>query len=450
VTLTPVIWALVFCGAVVLAADLEELPLPPPVSDADYPPRDPAVEELGRLLFFDKILSGNRNISCATCHHPMAATGDGLSLPCGEGGRGLGVTRDTGIGIDVIHERVPRNAPHIYNLGAYEFTRMFHDGRLETMPSHPSGFFSPAGDDLPSGLTTPLAAQAMFPVTSGAEMAGQAGENAVANAAAVEDLPTVWMLLAHRLRAIPAYVDLFIDAFPDVSEAADITFVHAANAIGAFEATAGRADQSPFDRWLRGDTGAMSPRQLHGMSLFYGEMGCADCHSGPFQTDHEFYSIGIPQVGPGKGDDPPDKRTGGRHDFGRERVTGIRTDRMKFRTPTLRNVAITGPWGHDGAYDDLELMVRHHFRPRWHLQNYDPEQMAVPSRGDLDAVDLIVMNDPPSVGLINSCIELPGRSVGDHEIDLIMEFLHALTDPRSLDSRHLVPAEVPSGLPVFD
>ena len=85
-----------------------------PVSDTDFYAEglpDPAKVELGRKLFFDKILSGNLNTSCATCHHSLADTGDGLSLPVGEGGQGLGVTRDTGFGVDEIDERVPRNAP---------------------------------------------------------------------------------------------------------------------------------------------------------------------------------------------------------------------------------------------------------------------------------------------------------------------------------------------------
>jgi cytochrome c peroxidase len=440
-----------FCGGVVHATtDIPDLPLPPPVTDADYPPRDVALEELGRLLFFDKILSGNRNISCATCHHPMAMTGDGLSLPSGEGGRGLGVTRDAGAGASRIHERVPRNAPHVFNLGAIEFTRMFHDGRVEVMASHRSGYRSPAGDDLPRGLISPLAVQAMFPVTSPAEMAGQHGENPVADAAADGNLPRLWALLANRVQAIPEYVDLFKAAFVDVRRTDDITFVHVANAIAAFEAAAWRADGSPFDAYLRGDEGAMTPRQLEGMALFYGAMGCVDCHAGPFQTDHDFHAIGVPQIGPGKGDDPPDGRTGGRHDFGREQVTHVRTDRMKFRTPTLRNVVLTGPWGHDGAYDDLETMVRHHLRPRWHLQNYDASQMVVPSRPDLDDIDMVVMHDPPSVGLIQSCIEVPGRAVPDEQVELLLEFLQALTDPRSLDMRADVPRSVPSGLPMYD
>ena len=88
--------------------------IPRAATDADFVDDgtpDPAKFLLGQMLFFDKIISGNRNISCATCHHAMADTGDGLSLPVGEGGLGLGVTRDTGSGPDAIHERVPRNAP---------------------------------------------------------------------------------------------------------------------------------------------------------------------------------------------------------------------------------------------------------------------------------------------------------------------------------------------------
>ncbi len=217
-----------------------EARLPDPPVDVDFYDNgapDPAKVELGRLLFFDKVLSGNLNISCASCHHSLTDTGDGLSLPVGEGGRGLGVTRDTGVGRDAVHERVPRNAPPVFNLGAREFRRMFHDGRVEVDPSHRSGFRSPAGDDLPAGLDNVLAVQAMFPVTSGAEMAGQAGENPVADAAASGDLTGphgVWAQLAERLRGIDEYAERFTRAY-GLSGPADITFVHAANAIAAFE-----------------------------------------------------------------------------------------------------------------------------------------------------------------------------------------------------------------------
>ena len=149
--------ALLLAAAPGRAAEIE------PVVDADYykSGRFPAAQvELGRLLFFDKILSGNRNIACATCHHPKHATADGLALGIGEGGVGLG--------------RIPRNSPSLANLGAKEFSRLFHDGRVEADPKGPwaSGFWTPAGGQLPEGLDNALAAQAMFPVTSDVEMAG--------------------------------------------------------------------------------------------------------------------------------------------------------------------------------------------------------------------------------------------------------------------------------------
>jgi cytochrome c peroxidase len=341
-----------------------KIKLPRPASNRDFYDNgapDAAKVELGKVLFFDKLLSGNRNTSCATCHHSLTDTGDGLSLSVGEGGRGLGVTRDTGTDADAIHERVPRNAPPVFNLGAREFWRMFDDGRVELDPSQPSGFASPAGDDLPDGLDNVLAVQAMFPVTSTTEMAGQAGENTIADAAEPGNLAGpggVWEQLAMRLQDVPDYVDLFVDVYPDVNSAADISYVHAANAIAAFEASAWRATNSPFDRYLRGDHQAMSKSAIKGMRLFYGKAKCATCHSGTFQTDHEFYAIAMPQIGPGKGDG-----VDGHDDFGRERVTLDMLDRYRFRTPTLRNVALTGPWGHDGAYDSLEAIVRHNLNP---------------------------------------------------------------------------------------
>lgn len=195
-----------------------------PLTDADFydngHPSEAKVA-LGQALFFDKMLSGNRNIACATCHHPRHASTDQVSLGLGTGASGLGPARIAGADQPVFG-RVPRNSPALFNRGAREFATMFHDGRVErdTNGTWPSGFWTPARERLPDGLDNVLAA---------------------------------------RLRTIPAYVALFRDAYPGVAEAEDINFVHAANAIAAFEATAFRADESPFDRYLRsGDTGALN------------------------------------------------------------------------------------------------------------------------------------------------------------------------------------------------
>ncbi|MCA1791791.1 MAG: cytochrome-c peroxidase [Thioalkalivibrio sp.] len=426
-----------------------------PVTDADFYDngRPPAAKvELGRMLMFDKILSGNRNISCAACHHSLAATGDGLSLPIGEGGRGLGITRDTGPGADAVHERVPRNAPPVFNLGAREMEVLFHDGRVQVDASQPSGFRTPAGATLPAGLDNALAAQAMFPVTSMTEMAGQPGENSIADAAAVGNLAGlggVWEQLALRLQAIPGYVDMFIAAFDDIDAGNDITYVHAANAIAAFESVAWRADNSPFDRFLRGDRGAMSSNAIQGMRLFYTGAGngtsCGSCHSGRFQTDNRFHAIAMPQIGAGKG-----HGYDGHSDFGRAAVSGVITDHYRFRTPTLRNVAVTAPYGHSGAFNDLRAVVEHHLDPVYSISHYDSSQVVMPSRPDLDAVDFVIMDDPARVAEIASANELAPMGYSATEVDRIMDFLHALTDPASLDLRNDVPKSVPSGLPLAE
>ncbi len=424
------------------------------VSDADFPPRNAAKEKLGKFLMFDKILSGNKNIACASCHSPLTGLTDWLALPVGEGGNGLGPYRNTGIGSDAIKERVPRNAPHVFNLGAHEFDKMFLDGRVAKDPSAPSGFATPAGDDLPGGLDSALAAQAMFPVTSPTEMAGQPGENNIANATAAGNLAGpngVWAQLAKRLQQIPEYVDLFKAAYDDVQSASDITFVHAANAIAAFESAAWRCTDSPFDHYLEkydageDPTSAVSPDALQGGILFYTKAGCASCHSGKFLTDQQFHAIGVPQIGPGKGNGAD-----GHDDFGRENVTGDPADRYKFRTPSLRQVAQTGPWGHDGAFSSLEAMVRHHLDAVKSLNQYDPSQLKLPSRPDLDALDLIVHNDPARRQAIADAVEIAPQSLSDKEISQILSFLHALTDQQCIDLSSTVPNTVPSGLPVHD
>jgi cytochrome c peroxidase len=291
-----------------------------------------------------------------------------------------------------------------------------------------------------------LAVQALFPVTSATEMAGQPGENTQADLAATGDLPALWDHLARKLAAIDGYVELFEAAFPDeVSGPGDLTFVQAANAIAAFESKVWRFTDSPFDRFVRGERDALSGSALRGMRLFYGKADCGRCHSGLFQTDHEFHAIAMPQIGGGKGDG-----FDGREDFGRERVSGDADDRFRFRTPTLRNVAQSGPWGHAGAYDSLEAVVKHHLDPIRSLRGYDRDQAFLPGREDLDALDFVVMSDPARVREIAAANELEKQRLSRREFDDLIDFLHALGDPAALDMRSDLPKSVPSGLPLAD
>ena len=321
-------------------------------SDFRHPPE--ALVVLGQALFFDKELSGNRNISCATCHSPVVASVDGLSTNIGTGGQGLSVLRDAGNfppGPTDPQSRGSRNMTPLFNLGHKQFTKLFWDGRIEVDPSIPQGFATPAGADLPFGFDHALDALSIFAETDRQEMTGEPGTNELADAAQnIHPQIGVWNGLVVRLGAIPEYVTLFTEAFPEVvNDPLNITIVHIGKAIGAFQAAAFRSDNSPLDRFLRGDRGAMSRRAQQGMQLFYGKAGCANCHKGVFQTDHDFHAIGMPQIGPGF--DPPE-------DFGREGFTGNPDDRYRFRTPSLRNVVLTGPWGHNGAFNSLRPLTR--------------------------------------------------------------------------------------------
>src|SRR6267143_3840712 len=137
------------------------------------PVQDTALVGLGRALVFDPILSGNRDIACATCHHPSTAAGDGLSLAIGTGGTGLGPSRTLGAGRRV----VPRNAPSLLNVGL-GLPYMFWDGRITRLQHDPVGT-TPPGVTVPPGLPNILAVQAMFPVLNRTEMRGEPGDRDV-------------------------------------------------------------------------------------------------------------------------------------------------------------------------------------------------------------------------------------------------------------------------------
>jgi len=402
------------------------------------PSPDPAKIALGTALMFDKELSGNRDISCATCHHPLLHTGDDRSLPSGTGGTGLGPDRVLGEG----RRMVPRNAPEVFNRGLAEWRTMFWDIRVEGDPE--KGFKSPAGEMLPAGLDNVVAVQAMFPVTSGDEMRGAAGDFDVfgqPNEIALiddADFTAMWAALMDRVLAIPEYVDMFRAAYPEVAEE-DLGFQHAANAIAAFEIDAWTYLDSPWDRYVAGDKGALSDDAKAGALLFFGEAGCVDCHSGNLLTDQEPHNVAVPQIGPGKGEESP-------LDFGCGRVTGQESDRFTFRTPPLRNVALTGPWMHDGAYTTLEAAVRHQLDPSASLRSYDVGQVAPDLRDTFqdeeETLDAILATLDP--------LKETPLALSDSQVNQLLEFLEALTDPAAVDLSDQVPDRVPSGLPVAD
>ncbi|HEX6051986.1 MAG TPA: cytochrome c peroxidase, partial [Gemmatimonadaceae bacterium] len=315
--------------------------------------QNPALVELGRSLFFDKVLSGNRDVSCATCHNPAASAGDALSLPIGTGGTGVGLTRTLGHG----REFVPRNAPSLLNQGL-GFFYLFWDGSVNEEGGL-GRFKTPAGVTLPGGLTNLLAAQAMLPVLNRHEMRGQPGDVDVTGQpnelSTISDASPgqVWNAAMKRLLAIQEYQAKFNAAFPGTPTSA-LGFQHAANAIAAFEVAAFTRQNSPFDRFLHGDNRAMTADEKRGGILFFGKARCSTCHSGPLLGGQDFANIGVPQIGPGVGAAAP-------LDIGRgAEFPQVPQYQFAFRVQPLRNVELTAPYMHNGAYPTLEAVVRHY------------------------------------------------------------------------------------------
>jgi cytochrome c peroxidase len=433
--------ALIIAMVLALPAAAADLPRPP--GEADFPPVRLKEAQLGQLLFWDRELSGNRTISCATCHHPRFGTSDGVSLGLGEGGIGLGPDR-VADPANPPEQRIPRNSPALWNLGAREFTVIFHDGRIETDPARPSGLRTPLEDEMVAGFASLLAAQTMFPVLSADEMAGHYAENEVSRAVR-QGLITgpggAWDIIAARIAAIPAYRAMFKAVYPEIAAGRPIGFTDIANAIAAFIAHEFRADDSPFDRFLRHGL-PLPPEAAAGMALFFGPAGCASCHAGPFLTDHRFHAMGTPQIGPGKSE----RFETHQRDTGRMRVTGRAEDAYAFRTPSLRMVALTGPWGHAGAHGDLAAFLRHHADPVAGLAA--PDLSPVLPAFEPARPDLAVMASPWEVGQIAAAVTRPPVALAAEEIAALVAFLAALTDEGAAQGRLGIPATVPSGLPL--
>jgi cytochrome c peroxidase len=390
----------------------------------------PALVQLGQALAFDKILSGNRDISCMTCHMPRLATGDTRSLSIGQGASGLGSDR--------VHPEgafIPRNAPPLFNLFALK--PLFWDGRVSQDAA--GVFHTPAGDRLSVTMTQvfefgSLSALPLFPVLSRSEMRADSGSNELADVPDDQE-PLIWARLMERLGGIAQYRRMFEAAYPG-QRFEQMTFAHASNAIAGFFVEKMAFTNSPWDRFLAGDDGAMTAVQLAGAKNFMSAR-CSICHNGPALTDNLFHNVAVAQLGPGQGDG-----IGARGDFGRMRVTGNPAEQYAFRTPALRNVELTAPYGHDGAFIDLRDFVDHYSESDLKLRNFDINQLEPLLRGTVlpTTEDILATRDPLLTGVF-----FPPQVV-----DEVTEFMKALTDPAARNLRRLTPQSVPSGLPVDD
>lgn len=296
---------------------------------------------LGRDLYFEKKISGNKNISCADCHHPMTMTNDGLPLGIGEGAEGIETSkggRQQKVGVILA-----RNTPAVFNL--HNVPVMFWDGRVQ-FDSETGRFFTPAAlpEEFKLVLDTALSAQALFPMVNHEEMRGQKGTNEIADAA---NEKAAWEAIFSRIINDPKYKSRLEEIFPGEK----LNLAHIAKAIGHFEAQAFYSGDTGFDRYLKGDKAAMTEIQKIGMDVFFGKGKCGECHKGEHLSDFSYQNIGVPQIGPG---------TMNGDDFGRLMIDRSQENLYAFRVPPLRNIGLTAPYMHNGSFKTLAQVIEHY------------------------------------------------------------------------------------------
>ena len=421
---------------VIAARGLEPLEAPPLVISPKF--------RLGQMLFFDPILSGTRDVACATCHLPGRGTSDGVALSLGVRATGLAEQRRA-LDTERVH---PRNTMDIWNRGHPSVRNMFWDGRVSEIEAPVSRFQTPMMDYLPDGIESVLAAQALFPLAGEEEMLGLPHDrsapdlpgghgdkpNEIARAAAGFDefepqrFVAVHDALMRRLlgqAGTPladwqiAYRRLIASAYPDTLLGA-VTMGDLANALGLFQELAFVTHETPWDRYLAGEKGALDTEAKRGALLFYGKGRCAACHSGPLLSDFQFHSLAVPQIGPGIDESGDDR--------GRYEATRIPRNLYQFRTPPLRNVTLTAPYFHSGAVKSLADAIALHLAP----------PAAPPNEAEADALRRESFSPMLRRGI----------ALSEDERASLLAFLHSLEDAQADSRAPIVPESVPSGLPV--
>jgi len=420
-------------------------------TERDIPDVNSNIVQLGKHLFFSKSLGGDRDSACVSCHHPMLGGGDNLSLP-------IGVEAELPdlIGEGRIHDAnaltydggptVPRNAPTTFNIGGWD-QFIFHDGRLESMGKTPGkngndglGIRTPDssfGIADPNAGSTLTQAQARFPVTSNEEMKGF--NHLTKSNQQIRDY------LAQRvggygeaeteLNDHSFWLDKFKEAFnqPNASAEQLITEQNISFAIGQYELSQVFVN-NPWSTYVAGDTAALTDSAKRGAILFYqsiedGGANCVSCHSGDFFTDEDFHNIATPQIGHGKGDG-----ASGHEDFGRYRETGLDSDKFAFRTPTLLNVANTGPWMHAGSFDQLINTVKHSVNAQQSIDSYHNIVLNQQGIQNLETAATFAQKAIDSESFEGGALDLDEQNIDD-----LVEFLNALSDPCVTDRECMMP-----------
>ncbi len=285
---------------------LAALPLEVPVP-ADNP-ATPEKTALGKLLFFDPVLSGNKDVACATCHHPEFGYGESLEISIGVNGIGLGSKRNFNMPNDIPF--VKRNSQSVVNTA---FNGITIHGKTDAS-------LAPMFWDL---RAKGLEQQSLEPIKTFEEMRGHVYEENVALDSVLE-----------RLKQIKEYRHLFQTAFGSGDV---ITKENLAKAIATYERSL-IANNSRFDQYMRGNKAALSGNEIDGLNIFL-KAGCAKCHNGPMLSDFKPHTMGM-----------ADNEKLNFSDDGFEK-------KYAFRTPTLRNLRFSFPYMHNGKLKTLENVL---------------------------------------------------------------------------------------------
>ncbi len=429
-------------------------------------PIDPAMADLGRFLFFDKILGLHNDNSCAGCHSPAFGFGDSQPMA-------IGVDNNNIVGPNRRGPRNQRRSPLVPN--AIFYPALMWTPRFVALsgdPFDPSlGFKFPPPENLITDVPNLVAAQASIPSTELVEMAGFNGITAnpgpfgprhfqfddghgqvlpAPDATGFHNLPIQDAVNA-RLNSIPEYLEKFGAVFNHgvTLPPGGITINMRRRAIAEFEATLTAAN-APLDCFARGDKDEMTPGQKRGALLFFGKARCVACHavagrSNEMFSDFKPHRIGGPQLAPvfgiGTGNvifDGP----GENEDFGFEQTEHDESLRYTFRTAPLRNLKVAPAFFHNGAFGTLEAAIAHHLDVESSLQYYDLFANKVPS-------DLF---PGPFEGMLKAGIDpllQTNMSLMKHEFYDLVEFVRdGLFDKRVHQLCKRIPKSVPSGMPL--
>ncbi len=400
------------------------------------PSASPELFALGEALFYDKLLSGGRDVSCATCHAPQLATADARPLNAGINGSGIGLANPGLIG--------GRHTQPLLNLHLLP-GGLTIDGKIELIN----------GEVIALGLPLVIPAeyqarmdfdivnsQAIMPLVTQQEMRGfpDPGDDNELGDCGAGDFQCVWDGIMARIGAVPEYRDLFAAAYPSRSWST-MTIAEVGKAIGAYEYQAFFFNDSPWDRFVAGDDNALSDAALRGARFFYDPHrgNCVSCHSGNALTDEQYHKTLSPMFGP-SGDGLGGNGPSGLDDFGRIRNTSDPDDKYAWRTAPLRGVELTAPYGRLGQYTTLTSFLAHYHDPEQSLIDYDITQLQLP-------VLHTTLLDNTAALLANGADPLLANvNVNAVAIADLVAFLSALTDDAERDMSGLIPASVPSGL----